>query len=160
MLFDPKSLTVNGDLSLHIIKPIALEVVRLDEKATLPVKAHDTDLGYDLFTLEDTEIAPGCVTKIRTGIACNFPKGFGALLRDRSSIATKRELFIVAGVIDQEYTGEVIIAMYNPGDTTRFVAGEKIAQMILTPVITFPVREVTKVDETQRGTNGFGSTGT
>jgi deoxyuridine 5'-triphosphate nucleotidohydrolase len=160
MLFDPKDLVLKGDFSLHAIKPTALEVVRLDEKATLPVKAHDTDLGYDLFALEDTEIAPGGVTKIRTGIACNFPKGYGALIRDRSSVATKRELFVVAGVIDQEYTGEIIIAVYNPGDLDRFVAGEKIAQMILTPVITFPVREVTKVEETQRGANGFGSTGT
>lgn len=159
MLFDPKDLVLKGDFSLHAIKPTALEVVRLDEKAILPVKAHDTDLGYDLFALEDTEIAPGGVTKIRTGIACNFPKGYGALLRDRSSVATKRELFTVAGVIDQEYTGEIIIAIYNHGDVDRFLAGDKIAQMILIPVITFPVREVTTTEETKRGSNGFGSTG-
>lgn len=191
MLFDPKGwtlkgepLTAKGDLSLiQPIRPPQLGVVKLDDNARLPEKAHDGDLGYDLFALEDTEIAAGGVTKVRTGIALNFPKGYGALLRDRSSVATKRELFVVAGVIDQGYTGEIIVAFYNPGDVEleishsqyserldivrgtkrtgndRFIAGEKIAQLILTPVVTFPVVEATKTEDTSRGSNGFGSTG-
>jgi dUTP pyrophosphatase len=174
-----------------------LGVVRLDTNAKLPTKAHYGDLGYDLYALEDITLAPGKVTIVRTGIACNFPSGVGALLRDRSSVATKKEVFVVAGVIDQGYTGEIKVAFFNPGwphliqlknqqdiDEMRnswpleippvtegglltifggpeeFKAGDKIAQMILTPVITIPVDEVTDLQNSTRGDKGFGSSGT
>lgn len=152
-------------------------IKKLHEDAILPKKANYGDLGYDLFALEDTELPPGQVTKVRTGIACNFPDGYGALLRDRSSVATKQEVFVVAGVIDQGYTGEIIVAMFNPGKIVggvhvneygtpsyfsswvRFKKGDKIAQMILTPVVDFLVHEVTELNKTERGSDGFGSTG-
>jgi len=137
-----------------------LRVTKLAATAILPHKAHDSDLGYDLFSAFEVNLEPGEVTKIHTCIACKFPDGFGALIRDRSSIATKRKLFTVAGVIDQNYTGEVIIAMYNPNSSwERIEAGEKIAQMILTPVFTYPVVEVDELPDTDRGARGFGSTG-
>ena len=150
---------IGNTSELMVIKPSALEVKKLDPAAKLPEKAHQGDLGYDLFALEDVTLMPGCVTKVRTGIACNFPHGYGALIRDRSSVATKREVFVVAGVIDQAYVGEIIVAFYNPDEVSRFQAGEKIAQMILMPVITFDVRETTELNDTDRGTGGFGSTG-
>lgn len=174
MLFPPSTITSARDFSLHEpVKETFLEVRKLDERAILPVKAHATDLGYDLFALEDIVLPRGRVTKVRTGIACHFPKGYGALIRDRSSVATKIGVFTVAGVIDQEYTGEIIIAFTCPllenqfdffterrVDDPAFRAGDKIAQMILIPVITFPIMEVIAVNETTRGSNGFGSTGT
>lgn len=168
-----------------------LKVQKLHPDAKLPEKANSGDLGYDLFALEDTECLPGHVTKVRTGIACRFPHGYGALIRDRSSVATKQELLTVAGVIDNGYTGEIIVAFFNPGilqhskqsdwRTARmgpgannpefvndvklvgskiFTKGSKIAQMILTPVVTSAVVEVETLGQTERGTNGFGSSGT
>lgn len=158
-----------------------LGVVRLDKDAKLPTKAHYGDLGYDLYSLEDIELKPGQTTLVRTGIACNFPPGYGALIRDRSSVATKRQLYVVAGVIDQGYTGEIRIAFYNPGTVSTavienlatgeqktvvrdpersFTKGEKIAQMILFPVVTIPVEEVTELQDSSRGAGGFGSSGT
>lgn len=164
-----------------------LRYKKLHPDAKFPVKAHDTDLGYDLFALEDTVLYPGVVTKVRTGIALGFPKGFGGIIKDRSSIATKLEVFTVAGVIDSDYTGEIIIAFFNPGrvkikssdysgydghfpdepvepqieydEPLLINKGDKIAQLVLIPTITFPMQEVDSLEETQRGSNGFGSTG-
>jgi dUTP pyrophosphatase len=180
-----KMIAVRTDLTLN--------VKALDKHAKLPTKSHTGDLGYDLYALEDTVLEPGKVTKVRTGIAMGFPEGHGGLIRDRSSVATKQEVFVVGGVIDQGYTGEVLVAMYNPGRTDldytyvsidhgglfsreyttvvdhvfvrpagpcTFKAGDKIAQIILIPVITFPVKEVEELGHTDRGSNGFGSTGT
>ncbi len=140
--------------------PEKLGVKRLEDGALLPHKAHYGDLGYDLFSLEAVTLHAGTVTKVRTGIACNFPSGYGALVRDRSSMATKHSVFVVAGVIDEGYTGEILVAMYNPDNYDKYFSkGDKIAQMILTPVITFPVEEVHDLANTARGTGGFGSTG-
>lgn len=172
---------VIGGSNSFTVKPYSLEVKRLEPDAILPTKAHDGDLGFDLYALEDVTLNPGEVTKVRTGIACNFPKGFGALIRDRSSVATKKQVFTVAGVIDQGYRGEIIVAFYNPGrlevhernslinrsisewyywgGPVQFQKGDKIAQMILTPVVTFPVEEVDDLTSTTRGSGGFGSTG-
>jgi dUTP pyrophosphatase len=138
----------------------ALGVIRLAPTAKIPEKAHEGDLGLDLFALERTELWAGTVTLVRTGIACNFPVGVGALIRDRSSVATKRQLFVVAGVIDAGYTGEIKVAFHNINyETQVFEPGDKIAQMILTPVITVPIIEQEQLQDTTRGTGGFGSSG-
>ena len=99
---------------------------------------------------------------IPTGIAIQFPEGYGGLLRDRSSVATKRNLFVVAGVIDNGYIGEIMIALHNSTDGfERIMVGEKIAQLILIPTVNFTVEEVDElVSADERGTGGFGSTGT
>lgn len=138
-----------------------MKVKRLSEKAILPHKAHAGDLGYDLFCSEDTVIYAGQTTLVSTGIAIQFPTGYGALIRDRSSVATKRGLFTVAGVIDNGYTGEIKIALHNSTDSVdRILAGEKIAQLILIPTVNFTVEEVVDVTSSDgRGVGGFGSTG-
>jgi deoxyuridine 5'-triphosphate nucleotidohydrolase len=158
----------NGGVFLLDNKDYELGVKKLDPNAKLPVKAHPTDLAYDLFALEDVTLAPNCVTKVRTGIACKFPMGYGAVIKDRSSVATKQELFTVAGVIDNGYTGEISVAFYNPSVEANpvyanryFKAGDKIAQMILTPVVTVSVYEIEgDMPVTDRGDKGYGSTGT
>lgn len=164
-----------------------LGVKKLEINAIIPTKSHDGDLGYDLYALQDTALGAGMVTKVSTGIAFDFPVGYGGLLRDRSSVATKAELFVVAGVIDQGYKGEVCVALYNPisvistrqaeilhknprsnpistsvtelGETKYIKAGDRIAQLILIPVITLPIIEVNDLSDSSRGTGGFGSTG-
>ena len=174
---------------------IDLQVKRLRSSATIPTKAHDTDLGYDLYSDADAILLPNAVVKIPTGIACAFPSEqnqiyafgsevvsiangekihrdnwpfpitrtmhFGALIRDRSSVATKLGCIVVAGVIDHEYRGEIIVAMHNVTDKViEIPAGSKIAQMILTPTYTVQVLEVLDFkDETDRGAKGFGSSG-
>jgi dUTP pyrophosphatase len=139
-----------------------MKIKRLSEDALLPVKAHAGDLGYDLFASEDTILYPGETTLIPTGIAIQFPDGYGALIRDRSSVATKRNLFVVAGVIDNGYVGEIMIALHNATNSLdRISVGEKIAQIILIPTVNFVVEEVSElISADARGVSGFGSTGT
>lgn len=138
-----------------------MQVKRLTENARLPQKAHAGDLGYDLYADSPVAIFPNETKVVKTGIAIQFPAGYGGFIKDRSSVATKKGLFTVAGVIDNGYIGEIGIALYNGTDSLIHVApGEKIAQLVLIPTVNF---EVTKVDEVvsadQRGDGGFGSTG-
>jgi len=138
-----------------------MKVKKLHTLATLPNKAHAGDLGYDLFAVEDTVIYAGETKLVPTGIAIQFPEGYGALIRDRSSVATKRGLFTVAGVIDNGYIGEIKIALHNSTESVdRVAAGEKIAQLVLIPTVNFTVEEVNEVlSSDNRGEGGFGSTG-
>jgi dUTP pyrophosphatase len=149
-------------LALLTLTP-RLKILLAHPDAKVPEKARGSDLGYDLFALEKTYLIPGKVTKVRTGIKIGFPNTIGGLLRDRSSMATKAEVFVVAGVIDPEYTGEIIVALFNPnadiGGTYVVEKGDKIAQMILIPSITVPTQVVETLEETSRGEQGFGSTG-
>jgi dUTP pyrophosphatase len=139
-----------------------MKVKKLSEDAKLPQKAHAGDLGYDLYANQGSAIFPNETKLIKTGIAIQLPEGYGGFIKDRSSVATKKGLFTVAGVIDNGYIGEICIALYNGTDSLIHVApGEKIAQLVLIPTVNF---EVTEVDEVvsadQRGDGGFGSTGT
>lgn len=138
-----------------------MKIKRLSENAKLPSKAHTGDLGYDLYANEGVAVFPSETKVVKTGIAIQFPVGYGAVIKDRSSVATKKGLFTVAGVIDNGYIGEIGIALYNGTDSLIHVTpGEKIAQLVLIPTVNF---EVTEVDEVvsadQRGDGGFGSTG-
>lgn len=139
-----------------------MKVQRVSEQAKLPTKAHAGDLGYDLYASDQITIYPSETKLIPTGIKVQFPEGYGALIRDRSSIATKKELFVVAGVIDNGYTGEILIALHNVGNNFQTVyMGDKVAQMILINTVDFPVEEVDNVvSMDNRASAGFGSTGT
>lgn len=139
-----------------------MKVKRLSDKALPPQKAHAGDLGYDLFSAEGAAIFPSETKVIKTGIAIQFPEGYGGFIKDRSSVATKKGLFTVAGVIDNGYIGEIAIALRNGTDSLIHVApGEKIAQLVLIPTVNFGIEEVDElVSADQRGEGGFGSTGT
>jgi dUTP pyrophosphatase len=138
-----------------------MKVKKLHENAQLPNKAHSGDLGYDVFCAEDAIIYAGETKLISTGVAVQFPEGYGGLLRDRSSVATKRGLFVVAGVIDNGYIGEIKVALHNSTENVdKIYVGEKIAQLILIPTVNFPVEEVEEISSSDgRNDNGFGSTG-
>ena len=136
-----------------------LYVARISPHAKLPEKAHFGDLGYDLFAAESKSINPGKTVLVSTGIRIAFPLGFGAKIFDRSSVATKINVFVVAGVIDEGYRGEIKIALYNAGTHMHNVfPNDKIAQMVLLPVVNFPVVESDEVSikSTTRGEGGFG----
>jgi len=141
---------------------MSLQVKLLSEFAKLPQKAHSGDLGYDLYANEGAAIFPNETKVVKTGIAIQFPAGYGGFIKDRSSVATKRGLFTVAGVIDNGYIGEIGIALYNGTESLIHIApGEKIAQLVLIPTVNFSVTEVDEViSADQRGDGGFGSTGT
>ena len=137
-----------------------LKVKRLTETARLPEKAHQGDLGYDIFADEDKWIEPGGFTLISTGISVhNSSYKYGFIIKDRSSIAMKG-LFTHAGVIDAGYTGEIKVLFHNNSSTAiKIEQGDKIAQLVPQPVVNFEVEEVEELFETKRGKNGFGSTG-
>ena len=141
-----------------------LKVKKVNINATLPKRAHSGDLGFDLFAVETVAVQSGQTVPAKTGIACAFPEGWGAIIKARSSQG-KVGLDIFGGVVDSGYRGEIIVLLHNSADPASenpvvYYAGEKIAQLVLVPVFPGSVEEVTTLSETERGTNGFGSTGT
>jgi dUTP pyrophosphatase len=142
-----------------------LRVKRLEPEARLPIVAHPgEDLGYDVFALEATFLAPHDTIKVRTGIAVEARDPatgtpLGLLVRDRSSMAA-RGLATTGGVIDAGYRGEILILMTNLGpQPVEISAGDKIAQMIPVHVLTGPVQEVENLEDSSRAQKGFGSSG-
>ena len=137
-----------------------LKVKRLTDTARLPEQAHQGDLGYDVFADEDKWIEPGGFKLVSTGISVhNSSYKYGFIIKDRSSVAMKG-LFTHAGVIDAGYTGEIKVLFHNNSATSiKIEFGDKIAQLIPQPVVSFEVEEVDELFETKRGENGFGSTG-
>lgn len=148
-------------MTLDSAQPAPLKVKRLSSTAVLPTAAHPgQDLGYDLYASEAATVPARGMTKVKTGIAIEFTSGHGALLRDRSSMAS-RGLAVTAGVIDTGYRGEIQVIMHNLGaDDFVIAVGDKIVQMIpVRPETHFPVEEVEELSDTKRGAAGFGSTG-
>jgi len=142
-----------------------LRVKRLEASARLPVVAHPgEDLGYDVFALETTALAPRATVRVRTGIAVEARdpgsgRPLGLLVRDRSSMAA-RGIATTGGVIDAGYRGEILILMTNLGEAAIEInAGEKIAQMIPVHVLTGPVEEAETLQDSSRAEKGFGSSG-
>jgi len=141
-------------------QPHPLLVELLVAEAKLPERAHENDLGYDLFSAQRVIIWPGKLEKIRTGIRIAFPESWGGKIFDRSSVATNHYVFVVAGVIDGGYRGEILVAMYNGGNVPYEInIGTKIAQIVPMPVIGFTITESKLSNDTGRGAGGFGSTG-
>lgn len=136
-----------------------IEIKRVSPEAVLPTRAHHDDAGMDLYSLEDVQLEPGQVKVIRTGIALALPPQHVGLVADRSSMA-KRGLKTSGGVIDAGYRGEIHIVMVNiSGHLAEIKRHERIAQLLIFPIVTPAVKEVETLGETVRGTKGFGSTG-
>lgn len=136
-----------------------LPVKKCDDRAILPVRAHPEDAGLDLFALEDGEIKPQQGVMARTGIAVALPQQTVGMIADRSSMA-KKGFKTAGGIIDSNYRGEIQIILKNIShETLYFKAGEKIAQLLILPILTPAVLEVDALNETDRGDKGFGSTG-
>ncbi len=141
-----------------------VRVKKLDKNAILPTYGSISAAGADLYACnaEEIIIKSGETVLIHTGIALEIPVGFAGLIYARSGIATKRGLAPAnkVGVIDSDYRGEVMVALHNHSNTEQTVAvGERIAQLVITPYITATFEESAELDDTVRGTGGFGSTG-
>jgi dUTP pyrophosphatase len=139
---------------------LKIKIKRLVENAKLPTKAYDGDLGFDLYSIENVLVKPNeKPVSIKTGIAVQLPKGYGAIIKDRSSLASDG-LHIVAGVIDNGYRGEIIIKIANLTDRPILIEeGSKIAQLILIPIVNCYLIETDKLSITERNDKGFGSSG-
>lgn len=138
-----------------------LKVKRLREEAILPTKANELDLGYDLYASRAVDLMPNAVTVVHTDISVEFPFGTGGIIKDRSSIATKKGLFTVAGVIDGGYTGEIGVALFNNNShIVEIGRGDKIAQLILVQNLFHDIEEVQETSSADgRGERGYGSSG-
>ncbi len=141
-----------------------IRVVKLHTAAKLPTYGSAEAAGADLYACleEDLVIAPGANAWVPTGIAMEVPKGCAGLIYARSGLACKRDLAPAnkVGVIDSDYRGQIIVVLHNHGNQPQTVShGERIAQMVITPVLTPPYVQVEALSNSSRGTGGFGSTG-
>jgi dUTP pyrophosphatase len=137
----------------------SIQILRVSPEATLPTRAHPDDAGLDLYSLEDVILEPQQGRVAKTGIAIALPPKHVGLVADRSSLA-KKGIKTAGGIIDAGYRGEIHIVLWNISqDPIQLRKGERIAQLLIIPIITPAVEEVQTLDETQRGTKGFGSTG-
>lgn len=137
-------------------------IKQLTETSTVPFRAHETDAGYDLFADVSNPIVIKSKTRktIPTGISVDIPNGHYGRIAPRSGLAWLKGIDVLAGVIDIGYRGEIQVILHNTGDQDFLIKrNDKIAQLILTKCSFFPVKIVSKLDETKRGENGFGSTG-
>ena len=142
-----------------------VKIKRLNEKAILPKYGTEYSAGADLYNLdiEDVEIAAHQTVLIHTGIAMEIPVGYVGLVFARSGIATKKGLAPAnkVGVIDSDYRGEIMVALHNHSDFSACVEkGERVAQICIAPYLKAQFFEVEELNETSRGSGGFGSTGT
>ena len=141
-----------------------IPVKKLRPNAILPTYGSPEAAGADLYACLEAPVTvePGKTVFIPTGIAMEIPKGYAGLAYARSGLACKQDLAPAnkVGVIDSDYRGEFMIALHNHGAQLRTVShGDRIAQLVITPVYTPGFREVAELSDTQRGTGGFGSTG-
>lgn len=141
-----------------------ISVKKLKKNAILPTYGSAEAAGADLYACLDAPItiAPGASVFVPTGLAMEIPLGYAGLIYARSGLACKRGLAPAnkVGVIDSDYRGEFIVVLHNHGDTPQQIDhGERIAQMVISPVLTPGFEEVTELSDTQRSAGGFGSTG-
>jgi len=142
----------------------AIRVKKLRPNAVLPTYGSAEAAGADLYACleEPMMIQPGTSAFVPTGLSMEIPKGCAGLIYARSGLACKRGLAPAnkVGVIDSDYRGEFIVVLHNHGAVAQEIAcGERIAQLVITPVLTPAYEETEELSETQRAAGGFGSTG-
>ncbi len=145
---------------------VSLELKRLDHGRDLPLPAYQSALaaGLDLVAAVDRPLvlAPGERTLVPTGLAMALPAGYEAQVRPRSGLAARHGVTVLntPGTIDADYRGEVKVILINLGkDPFEINRGDRIAQMVIAPVLQAAIREVDVLSDTERGAGGFGSTG-
>ncbi|WP_200415960.1 dUTP diphosphatase [Virgibacillus salexigens] len=159
-----------------------LNIKKLNENAIIPTYAHETDAGFDLYAAEEVIIKPEKTRIIKTGLAIDVPKGYELQIRPRSGITTKTNLRVQLGTIDSGYKGEIGVIVDNistygevmnehhvklsdsyfknhSSPVYYIFKGDKIAQAVLSPVIQASFNVVDDLGESERGVNGYGSTG-
>jgi dUTP pyrophosphatase len=142
---------------------VELRVQRVREEARLPSRAHVGDAGLDLYAAEAATIDPGERTTVATGIAVEVPPGYAGLVLPRSGLAARHGIALVnaPGLIDSGYRGEIKILLLNTDRTDAFEIspGDRIAQLVVSPIADAVPVEITELASSARGTGGFGSSG-
>lgn len=146
------------------MKEESINIKLLNDKATIPTYGSISSAGADLYaSLNDKEIIKKGETKlIPTGLSMEIPDGLVGLIYARSGLATKKGLAPAnkVGVIDSDYRGEIMVALYNQSNTDQIIEDkERIAQIVFTPYIKGNFNVVDNLSDTKRGSGGFGSTG-
>jgi dUTP pyrophosphatase len=140
-----------------------LRFVKLNRAATVPTRAHDDDAGLDLYAAEAARLAPGARVSVGTGLAVQIPEGVGGLVLPRSGLAIKHGITLAnsPGLIDPGYRGEVRVLLLNTDGTLEFQVspGDRIAQLLLVPLVHATPLQADALDESTRGGGGFGSSG-
>lgn len=141
-----------------------VNIKKLNDKAVVPTYGSEYAAGADLYacTDKDVEVKPHATEVIPTGIALELPVGYAGLIYARSGLATKKGLAPAnkVGVVDCDYRGEVKVSLHNHSEIPQTIsAGERIAQLVITPYITAEFIEAEELSSTVRGAGGFGSTG-
>lgn len=133
--------------------------VKLDTGAKMPTRAHNTDAGLDIYAKED-QIVPAKESAIfDTGVHIEIPEGYAGFLKSKSGLNVRYGI-TSEGVIDCGYTGSICVKLYNnSGYDYTVKAGDKISQLVILPIATPELELVEELEETERGTGGFGSTG-
>jgi dUTP pyrophosphatase len=133
--------------------------VTLDPGATMPTRAHKTDAGLDLYSRETAKIAPFGSKVFDTGVHVAIPRGYVGDVKSKSGLMMQEDI-TTDGTVDCGYTGSIRVKLFNHGsETAQIVEGQKIAQLVIKKIITPEPTLVDSLEETERGTGGFGSTG-
>lgn len=133
--------------------------IKLDKGAHMPERAHDTDAGIDIKAIGEHIISPHNSQVIKTGVHVQLPHGYAGLLVSKSGLNVNENI-TSTGLIDEGYTGELIVKLYNHGRYTYTVHdGDKVTQLVIIPVAYEPLELVDSIDGGERGDGGFGSTG-
>ncbi len=140
-----------------------LPITRLDAGLPLPSYAHEGDAGLDLYSAVDLTLAPFCRALVPTGLAVAIPEGHAGFVLPRSGLAARSGLSLVnaPGLIDSHYRGEIKVVAVNldPSAPIEIRRGDRIAQLVVQPVVRAELYVVDELDPTARGEGGFGSTG-
>lgn len=140
---------------------MSLKVKKLTFDAVVPTRGSNGAVGYDLYSSEDA-IVPNQAGRalVGTGITVVLPPGVYGRVAPRSGLAVKHCINVGAGVIDPDYTGEIKVVLFNHGmNDFEIKKGDRIAQLVLERCETPPIEEISIVEDTERGSGGFGSTG-
>lgn len=136
-------------------------IYMLDNESQTPTRNYKTDAGDDLYTLEDTTIDPFARGVVPTGVRVRLPSGHWGRITARSSTIGTYGLFVIEGIIDNEYTGPLFVSVFNMTQKPVVVPkGARIAQFILQEIVTTEYERIPTLPTTARGSKGFGSSGT
>jgi dUTP pyrophosphatase len=142
------------------MEKIKIKIKKLHPDAILPHYAHEGDAGLDLYAVEDVILWPAERVAVPTGLAIELPQGYVSLIWDKSGLALKEGITTIGGVIEHTYRGEYKVIILNTTSQYYYVKkGEKIAQLLIQPIMTAEIEEVQELSQTNRGAGGFGSTG-
>jgi dUTP pyrophosphatase len=137
-----------------------LQIQRTTKEVDMPSYSHDGDAAFDLRAAEEGVLKPGEKKVFKTGLKMAIPSGHVGLIWDRSGLAAKNGVHVLAGVVDSGYRGEVGVVLKNLGEEDiEITLNMRIAQMLIQPVVSANLEETENLDDTERGEGGFGSTG-